>query len=71
MTQDASPELPESGMATGNDEEIGTPPGPLDAEEQAVLEELRRTSGEDVVGVAEEERPEYARAVVDETPLPE
>jgi hypothetical protein len=70
MTDDSCPDLPDTAMATGNDYEPGVRPGPLDADERAMLEELKDTGGEDVVGVADEDRPEYARAVEDETAPP-
>jgi hypothetical protein len=60
-------ELPDTAMASGNDYQPGVPPAPLDAEERAVLEELRHADGPDVVGVADEDRLEYADAVADET----
>jgi hypothetical protein len=61
------PELPDTGMATGNDYEPGVPRGPLGPEERAVLDNLTRNRGDDVVGIADVDRPEYADAVVDET----
>jgi hypothetical protein len=65
-------ELPDSGMATGNDE---TPPGggrvggPLDAGERALLEELTQP-GEQVVDDAVEDSPAAEAAVADEAPIP-
>jgi hypothetical protein len=61
------PELPDTAMATGNDYQPGVPPGPIDPEERAVLDHLKNSGGEDVVGVADEDRLEYADAVADET----
>ena len=61
------PELPDTAMATGNDYEPGVPRGPIGSEERAVLENLVNIDGEDVVGTADEDRPEYADAVADET----
>jgi hypothetical protein len=60
-------ELPDTAMASGNDYEPGVPPAALDPEERAVLQELQRADGPDVVGVADEDRLEYADAVADET----
>jgi DICT domain-containing protein len=60
-------ELPDTAMATGNDYQPGVPPGPIDPEERAVLDHLKDSGGEDVVGVADEDRLEYADAVADET----
>jgi hypothetical protein len=65
MTTD--PELPDTAMASGNDYEAGVSPGPLGPEERALLAELERPGGADVVGVADVDRPEYADAVADET----
>jgi hypothetical protein len=67
MIPDECPDLPDTAMATGNDYEPGESPGPLDADERAILDDLRNPEGEDVVGVADEDRPEYAQAVRDET----
>ncbi|MCO1653939.1 hypothetical protein [Pseudonocardia humida] len=67
MTVQPGDELPDTAMATGNDYEPGIPPGPLDPEERAVLDELRHADGPDVVAVADEDLPEYADAVSDET----
>jgi len=60
-------DLPDSAMATGNDYQPGVPPGPIDPEERVVLDNLKNSDGEDVVGVADEDRIEYADAVADET----
>lgn len=60
-------DLPDSAMATGNDYEPGVPAGPLDPGERAVLADLRRADGPDVVVVADEDLPRYADAVADET----
>jgi hypothetical protein len=61
------PELPDTAMASGNDYQAGVSPGPLDPEERAILADLERAGGADVVGVADVDRPEYADAVADET----
>jgi hypothetical protein len=61
------PELPDTAMASGNDYQPGVPPGPIDPEERAVLDDLKQADGPDVIGVADEDRPEYAAAVADET----
>lgn len=61
------PELPDTAMATGNDYQPGVPAGPLDPEKRAVLDHLKNADGEDVVGVADVDRIEYADAVADET----
>ncbi len=61
------PELPDTAMATGNDYQPGVPAGPLDPEERAVLDHLENADGDDVVGVADVDRIEYADAVADET----
>jgi hypothetical protein len=61
------PELPDTAMATGNDYESGVPHGPIGSEEREVLDNLVNIDGEDVVGTADEDRPEYADAVADET----
>ena len=60
-------------MATGNDE--GRPgellgEGTLSPDEQAVLDDLRRSGGEDVVTQAQEDSPAMERAVENDTPLP-
>jgi hypothetical protein len=63
-------ELPESGMATGNDERGPGGPltaGPLDETEQAVLNELRRPVQH--VTEAVEDTPEAHAAVADDAPL--
>jgi hypothetical protein len=66
--------LPDTGMATGNDE--GEPgehlgDGTLDPEEQAVLDDLRRGDGDVVVTEAAEDSPAVQRAVEDDTPVPD
>jgi hypothetical protein len=63
---------PDTGMATGNDE--GRPgevlgDGTLDAEEHAVLDELRRGGGDVVVTDAEEDSAAVERAVEDDAPV--
>jgi hypothetical protein len=63
-------ELPESGMATGNDESGpggASTKGPLNQEEQAVLVELRRSAQH--VTKAVEDTPEAQAAVADYAPL--
>ncbi|WP_369137146.1 hypothetical protein [Modestobacter versicolor] len=64
-------ELPDTAMATGNDE--GTPgersTGPLAKDERKLLKELKKPAG----GTAEpalEDSPEVAAAVADDAPLP-
>ena len=67
MTTDHEPDLPDTAMATGNDYDFHTAPTRLDPDERALLTDLRNPTGADVVETAEEERPEYAAAVDDET----
>ena len=58
--------VPDTGMATGNDDaEAGERfrGRPLDAEERAVLADLRSGSGEQVVTEAEEDSPAMTEAV--------
>jgi hypothetical protein len=69
MTHD---ELPDTAMATGNDD--GTPgehtPEVLDEAEQEALDALRESDAPDVVTEAQEDDPAYARAVDDDTVAP-
>jgi hypothetical protein len=58
MAADPQDPVPDTALATGNDD--GSPgerldARPLDPEERAVLDELRRGGGEDVVTEAEED----------------
>ncbi|MDQ1679816.1 MAG: hypothetical protein QOI42_675 [Frankiaceae bacterium] len=56
----------DSGMATGNDAPIGTDGGlPLDDQEVALLDSLRRTKAP-----AEVEDPVVLRAIRDDAPVP-
>jgi hypothetical protein len=60
--------VPDTAMATGSDdgnpgEPLGA--GTLDAEEQAVLDDLRRGGGEPVVTLADEDSRAWADAVED------
>ena len=65
-------ELPDTAMATGNDD--GTPgehaPADLDDAEQQELDAMRESNAPDVVTRAEEDDPAYARAVDDDTVTP-
>lgn len=69
---DTDPEqttVPDTAMATGNDDSPpgDVPRGPLDAEERAVLAELRQGGGEPVIGTAAEDSPAVERAVQDDS----
>ena len=64
-------ELPESGMATGNDETgpgSGRSDAPLEPAEQALLDELSQPAPHVVDAV--EDSPEAEAAAADDTPLP-
>ena len=64
-------ELPDTAMATGNDEgEPGRPDTrPLERDERKLLKALRKP-GEGEAEPAVEDAPEVAAAVADDTPLP-
>ncbi|MBB3676077.1 hypothetical protein [Modestobacter versicolor] len=67
----SNPELPDTAMATGNDE--GSPgersTGPLAEDERTLLEELDKPA-EGTAQPAVEDSPEVATAVDDDAPLP-
>jgi hypothetical protein len=65
-------ELPDTAMATGNDEgEPGRPDTrPLERDERRLLKELRRSADEGTGEPAVEDAPEVASAVADDSPLP-
>jgi hypothetical protein len=68
--EDHTPEpLPDTALATGNDDGSPGEPlgGPLDPEERAVLDDLRRSGGEDVVTDAEEDSQAMVDAVEDDS----
>ncbi len=66
-------ELPDTAMATGNDD--GTPgehaPADLDESEEQELAAMRESNAPDVVSRANEDDPAYARAVDDDTVTPD
>ena len=72
MSAPKHPEVPDTAMATGNDE--GEPgerqdDGPLTPDEQRLLEQLE-TPDEAPAAPAVEDTPEAAAAVADDAPLP-
>ena len=71
MSDDTDSTVPDTAMATGNDEgEPGRPDTrPLDKDERRLLKQLKKPAG----GEAEpavEDAPEVAAAVADDAPLP-
>ena len=73
VADDACDPVPETGMATGNDD--GEPGevsrAPLDAGERELLDRLEHAGGEAVITEAEEDTPEVARAVEEDSVVPE
>jgi hypothetical protein len=70
MAADPDDRLPDTALATGNDdgepgEQLGG--GTLDPEEQAVLDDLRRGGGQEVVTEAEEDTRAMQDAVEDDS----
>jgi hypothetical protein len=68
--EDPAQPVPETALATGNDDgEPGEPlgAGTLDAGERAMLDDLRRGSGNDVVTHAAEDSPAMESAVEDDS----
>jgi hypothetical protein len=74
MSTERPDPVPDTAMATGNDE--GEPGdrfrgSPLDPEEEAMLDELRHDSGDPVVTEAEEDSPAMAQAVDNDSVVPD
>ncbi len=71
MSESPESTLPDTAMATGNDE--GEPGerhvGPLDAEDRELLEALEHPEGGSAAP-AVEDSPEFAAAVADDAPVP-
>jgi hypothetical protein len=68
--EDPAGPVPDTALATGNDDgEPGAPlgAGTLDPEERAVLADLRRDDGDDVVTEAEEDSRAMEAAVEDDS----
>jgi len=68
--EDPAEPVPDTALATGNDDgDPGEPlgAGTLDPEERAVLADLRRDSGDDVVIDAAEDSPAMEAAVEDDS----
>jgi hypothetical protein len=73
MAKDCCDPVPDSAMATGNDDGEpggGPEPPPLESDEQALLDTLTRAGGGPPLHDAEEDSPRVQRAVEEDSVVP-